>query len=275
MFLVAVILILQEILEAALLLSVLLAVNQQMGPHLAGTRKLTLHWYAAAIFTGIFGAALFAWAMPTVSEWFDYVGQEVINALMHLVAIGGLYTHCLLLQTNARQTPGPHIGAGLALIVVITLSITREGAEIFLYINGIMGTPTAVTPALLGAGLAGGIGISAGILLYYSLVGFSRVVTLRIGLVLLALFAGNMAAQTILLLTQADWMPYTPQLWDTTGLLTEYSVTGQLLYALIGYEATPSLAQAVSYVAAMLLLASTPLFRRSWGKQLPHAGSPA
>ncbi len=89
-------------------------------------------------------------------------------------------------------------------------------------------------------------------------------VTLRIGLVLLALFAGNMAAQTILLLTQADWMPYTPQLWDTTGLLTEYSVTGQLLYALIGYEATPSLAQAVSYVAAMLLLASTPLFRQSW-----------
>jgi high-affinity iron transporter len=87
---------------------------------------------------------------------------------------------------------------------------------------------------------------------------------LRIGLILLALFAGNMAAQSIQLLTQADWLASTPQLWDSSALLTEYSVTGQLLYALIGYEATPSLAQAISYVAAMLLLASTPLFRQSW-----------
>jgi high-affinity iron transporter len=273
MFLDAVILILQEILEAALLLSVLLAVNEQLGLHFAGTRKLTMRWYGAAIVTGIVGAVLFAWAMPAVSEWFDYVGQEVINALIHFVVIGSLYAHCLLLQTTAQQSLRSDIGAGLTLIVVIALAITREGCEIFLYLNGIWGTPTAVTPVLLGAGVAGGIGVSAGILLYYSLVGFSRVVTLRIGLVLLALFAGNMAAQAILLLTQADWMPYTPQLWDSSALLTEYSVTGQLLYALIGYEATPSLAQAVGYIAAMLLLASTPLFRQSWRSQPATVGA--
>lgn len=266
MFLDAVILILQEILEAALLLSVLLAVNQQLGQHFAGTRKLTLRWYGAAIASGIVGAALFAWAMPVVSEWFDYVGQEVTNALMHIMVIGCLYIHCLLLQAKA-ESQAKGIVVGLTLVVVITLSITREGAEIFLYLNGIMSTPTAVTPALLGSGVAGGIGISAGILLYYLLVGFTRVATLRAGLVLLALFAGNMASQAILLLTQADWMPYTPQLWDSSNLLTEYSVTGQLLYALVGYEATPSLAQALGYVAAMLLLASTPLFRQSWRSQ--------
>lgn len=267
MFLDAVILILQEILEAALLLSVLLAVNQQLGQHFAGTRKLTLRWYAAAIVSGIVGAALFARAMPVVSEWFDYVGQEVTNALMHVMVIGCLYVHCILLQSRARSQAVRDLAAGLTLVVVITLSITREGAEIFLYLNGIMGTPSAVTPALLGAGVAGGIGISAGILLYYLLVGFTQMATLRAGFVLLALFAGNMASQAILLLTQADWMPYTPQLWDSSNVLTEYSVSGQLLYALVGYEATPSLAQVLGYVAAMLLVASTPLFRQSWRSQ--------
>jgi high-affinity iron transporter len=274
MFLDAVILILQEILEAALLLSVLLAVNQQLGQHFAGTRKLTLRWYGAAIVSGILGAAVFAWAMPSVSAWFDYVGQEVTNALMHVIVIACLYLHCLLLQSKVQQKAQCDLGIGLALIVVITLSITREGAEIFLYLNGIMSTPTAVMPALLGCSVAGGIGVSAGILLYYLLIGFSRKVTLRIGLVLLALFAGNMAAQAILLLTQADWLPYTPQLWDSSILLTEYSVTGQLLYALVGYEATPSLAQAIGYVAAMLLLTSTPLFRRSWRSQPAQRETP-
>lgn len=263
MFLDAVILILQEILEAALLLSVLLAVNQQLGHYFAGTRRLTLHWYGAAIAVGIVGAAVFAWAMPTVSEWFDYVGQEVTHAAMHVVVIGCLYVHCRCLQASEAKR---NLWAGLTLVVVIALAITREGAEIFLYLNGIWGAPTTVTPALLGTGVAGGIGISAGILLYYSLVSFSRTMTLRIGLILLALFAGNMALQAIQLLMQADWMPVTPQLWDTSALLTEYSVTGQLLYSLIGYEATPSLAQAIGYISAMLLIASTPLFRQSWRK---------
>ena len=266
MFLDAVILILQEILEAALLLSVLLAVNQQLGQYFAGTRRLTLSWYGAAIAVGIVGAAVFAWAMPTVSEWFDYVGQEVTHAVMHVVVIACLYAHCRCLQAKSEGADGQNFGAGLTLVVVIALAITREGAEIFLYLNGIWGAPTSVTPALLGVGVAGGIGISAGILLYYSLVSFSRTLTLRIGLILLALFAGNMALQAIQLLMQADWMPVTPQLWDTSALLTEYSVTGQLLYSLIGYEATPSLAQAIAYIAAMLLIASTPLFRQSWRK---------
>ena len=267
MFLDAVILILQEILEAALLLSVLLAVNQQLGHYFAGTRRLTLHWYGAAIAVGIVGAAVFAWAMPTVTEWFDYVGQEVTHAIMHVVVIGCLYAHCRFLQVKPERLAARDLGAGLTLVVVIALAITREGAETFLYLNGIWGTPTAVMPALLGTGVAGGIGISAGILLYYSLVSFSRTMTLRIGLILLALFAGNMALQCIQLLMQADWIPVTPQLWDTSALLTEYSVTGQLLYSLIGYEATPSLAQAIGYVAAVLLIASTPLFRQSWRKE--------
>lgn len=261
MFLDAVILILQEILEAALLLSVLLVVSRQLG--LRNNRQSDFPWYAAAVGSGIVGAALFAWAMPMVSEWFDSVGQEVSTAFMQFIVIASLYAHCLL-QTQQPASRFGNTALGLTLVVVVALAITREGCEIFLYLNGIRGTPSAVMPALLGTGVAGGIGISAGILLYYLLAGFSSRIALRTAMVLLALFAGNMAAQAVLLLTQADWLPFTPQLWDSSPLLTEYSVSGQLLYALVGYEATPSLAQGLAYLAGVALLASTPLFRRSW-----------
>jgi high-affinity iron transporter len=40
--------------------------------------------------------------------------------------------------------------------------------------------------------------------------------------------------------------------WDSSGWISETSVTGQLLYALLGYEATPSLKQLVFYGATLV-----------------------
>lgn len=264
MFLDSVILILQEILEAALLLSVLLAVNLQLGTQVADARQLGGRWYGVAIACGILGAALFAEAMPVITGWFNDVGQEVTNAGMHFIIIACLYVHCRLLRRKATGEKWRGFGAGVTLIAMIALAITREGSEIFLYLRGIWGGPSGMTSALLGAGMAGGIGVSIGILLYFALLSLSRRGTLVAGLALLSLFAGNMAAQAIQLLMQADWIPYSPPLWDTSHLLQEYTVTGQLLYALVGYEATPSLAQVTGYLGAMLFIASTPLFRQQW-----------
>jgi high-affinity iron transporter len=264
MFLDAVILILQEILEASLLLSVLLAVNALL---LAGGKSeaaLPMRWYWRALWVGCAGAALYAWAMPTVSAWFDYVGQEVANAFMQLLVICCLYGYGLLLQPHRQLAGRRQLLAGLLLVMIIAVGITREGSEILLYLNGIMATPAALTPVLLGCGVATGIGVSAGILLYFALLGLAVKTALRVGMVLLALFAGNMAAQAMQLLNQADWAPTTPQLWDSSAWLPEYTVTGQLLYALIGYEATPSVLQGTAYLVALAMIVSTPLFRRSW-----------
>ncbi len=264
MFLDAVILVLQEVLEAALLLSVLLVVNQLLDQHFTSSHRVAMRWYGAALLTGTAGAALMAWAMPALSQWFDYVGPEIVNAFMQLLIVVCLYVHCLLLQSTLLQRRRRDLYAGLTLLVVIAFGVAREGSEILLYIDGIMGTPASLMPVLLGTGVATGIGVSAGVLLYYALVALPSLVALRTGMVLLVLFAGNMAAQVILLLTQANWLPYSPVVWDSSGLLTEFSVSGQLLYALVGYEATPSLAQVGGYIAAMLLIISTPLFRRCW-----------
>jgi high-affinity iron transporter len=73
-----------------------------------------------------------------------------------------------------------------------------------------------------------------------------------------------MAAQTILLLNQADWLPFTPTAWDTGGLLSESSVLGQLAYALIGYEATPSIMQVGAYTLGLVIVLLSPISRLAW-----------
>lgn len=267
MFLDAVILILQEILEAAMLLSMLLAVNRLLSAQ-HGIASLTKQsWYVTAMLTGLLGALLFAWAMPAISEWFDDVGQEVTNALMQVFVIACLYWHCLSLPAQLRGSRRAQLIGGVTLVVVVAAGVTREGSEIFLYLSGIASDPNALTPVLLGTAVATGIGISCGILLYYGVLNLAATVALRTGFVLLALFAGNMAAQAVLLLTQADWLPYSPQGWDSSALIQEYSVPGQLLYALVGYEATPSLLQLLAYTSAVLLIISTPVFRQSWKRK--------
>ncbi len=265
MFLNAVILILQEILEAALLISVLLTLTRQLDllwPALHASRR----WVAAALLAGAAGAWVYADHMPAVSEWFDYVGQDVVNALIQigivLLALGFGW-----LYPASRQSRSRHDWlAALCLIGMVALVVTREGSEVILYVDGIAGQPGNLGPVLLGGLMAAGIGLSSGVFLHYGLTALRSPYALRTALVVLALFIGNMAVQAVMLLTQADWLPYTKELWDSSGVIDEAGITGQLLFALIGYEATPSLLQVIVYFAFIGAVMLTRIFRAGWAQ---------
>ena len=262
MFLNSVVLILQEILEAALLFSVLLVFSKRC--------NIKPLWVIAGVGLGAMGALLFALNMAQISEWFDYVGQEVVNALIQLTLL--LVLGLLAFQLSTRTTSPTtfrdtahfsHDSSSdlknslkimVSMMLAVSLAITREGSEIFIYIGGVINQPLHVQPTLAGSGIGAGTGISAGVLIYYGLLGLPAKKITQSNLLLLALVGGNMAAQATLLLTQADWLPYSKVLWDSSTPLPENSVVGHLLYALIGYEATPSLFQFVSYLSGVSLI---------------------
>jgi len=276
MFLNSVILVLQEILEAALLISVMLMFTHLFNQLWQRSFLLTHHWAYYSILVGIIGSAIFAHYTPVISTWFDYVGQEIVNASIHLLSL-------TILMVLAFAVPGrrldakPHTRSTLiaaCMAGVVLLSITREGSEIMQYIGGIASQPDNFSPVIFGGILGAGIGMSTGILLYYGLVSLNSKLAFRTGLVLLCLIAGNMAAQIALLLNQADWLPYTPVAWNSSGLISETSILGHLLYALVGYEATPSISQVVCYGLGIILVVLSPLCRRLWRfNTLPEAAS--
>ena len=283
MFLNSVILILQEILEAALLISVLLVFSKRY--------NIKPLWIIVGIGVGAIGALFFALSMAEVSEWFDYVGQEVVNALIQLTLL--LTLGLLAFQLSTRTTrpttykDTPHFSHDsnsdlknsleimASMILAVSLAITREGSEIFIYIGGVINQPSHVQPTLAGSGIGAGIGISAGILIYYGLLGLPTRKITQSSLLLLALVGGNMASQATLLLTQADWLPYSKVVWDSSTLLPENSVVGHLLYALIGYEATPSLFQFLSYLCGVLLILLCWFLGRLIDKPAPSLSTPA
>lgn len=245
MLLSSVILILQEILEASLILSVLLAFSVRTG--------LSRRWVWWALTTGVIAACIYASQVERVSEWFDYVGQEVLNACFQLAICLCLLAFAALHLITRRVVPALLWQTLMAAIV--TLAIAREGFEILLYGMNFVGDEELWSPVLLGGLLGGGIGVSIGALLYYGLIAVPNKIGAVLLPALLALFAGNMASQGTLLLIQADWLPSGQALWDSNFFIPENSLLGQLLYALVGYEATPTALQAGAYGLQALVMA--------------------
>jgi high-affinity iron transporter len=83
-----------------------------------------------------------------------------------------------------------------------------------------------------------------------------------------------MLAQAATLLIQADILPSQAALWDTSGWVREDSLLGQLLYAIAGYEATPTLLQASAYFGGIGLIAVAAYIARWSDKQTPHRDMP-
>ena len=244
MLLNAVIIILREVIEASLIISLFLAFSQ-----------LTHHdrpWILKALLLGITSASIYAINIGSVSQWFDGVGQEVVNAIIQIIIY--LVLLIFLITAMRPQTAFNKSLLTAMMMIGVTFATVREGSEIIIYIHGFVAVPDLLKSVLLGSAIGAGIGISIGVCIYYLLINMPFNISVRVGYVLTVLLAGSMISQTIQQLTQADWIIGQYPIWDTSLWLSEHSVTGQLLYAVIGYEATPTVIQVTAYLSALALI---------------------
>jgi len=251
----SVIIVLREILEAALLVSVLLALSRRL--------RIERRWLMAAVPIGMVGAILYASMLVPISEWFDGTGQELLNATMRAGVFVALSVVVFLV---ARLRGGTHSG-GLPLVVAMTtavsLAIAQEGAEIFIYVSGFLQVRELVSSVGLGSFAGAAVGLSAGALFYYLLLALPERQAMRLSLVLLGLAAASMSIQATILLIQVDYIPASQPIWDSSAFVDESSLPGQLLYALVGYEATPSLPEVIAYLGSLAIVLVAAIFG-SW-----------
>jgi high-affinity iron transporter len=242
----AVIIILREVLEAALVLSLLVSTTRLM--------KLSNSGIVAGFWLGIAGAVTATLFVDALSESFDGVGQEVFNALLLAVIVLLLIVYGAGL--DRRVATGNSTLNPLLLVVscmAVALAITREGMEIIIFVYGFAADPAGLLPVMVGGAIGAGIGISLGVLIYYALISLPDRLAVLVPLLLLALVAAGMASQAVVYLMQGGMVESQLPVWDSSGLIPETSVAGQLLYALLGYEATPTLKQLGLYGATLVV----------------------
>lgn len=252
------IIVFRETLEAALFVGIMAAATRG----LAGRSR----WLTAGVLAGSAGALALAAGAEHISALADGVGQDLVNAGILAVALAMLTWHCVWVSNHGAQAAAEARALGSsfkegqrapwALMIVVALSVLREGAETVLFVSG-YATGAGAAGTVAGASVGVLCGIAMGALIY---MGLSRVPMKRMFAVtntLILLLAASIASQLARALSQAGVINAWGQpLWDTSALLRIDSPVGTLAHALVGYEAQPTGLQLTFYALTMLVIVS-------------------
>lgn len=249
----------REVLEAALVVSIVLAATKGV-PGRAW-------WVSAGLLGGVVGAAFIAAFADVVSAWASGMGQEVFNAGVMFVATIMLAWHSIWMGKHGREMAqqlsqvGRAVAAGsrplTGLAIVVGVAVLREGSEAVLFLYGIAAGDPGQAPQMIAGGalgVLGGVGLGAG--MYAGLLQIPLQRLFSVTNALIVLLAAGMASQGTGFLVSAGWLPsWGDTVWDTSWLLKESSVVGKMLHTLVGYTARPAGIQIVAYVATLLVIA--------------------
>jgi high-affinity iron transporter len=263
----AILLILREVLEAALIITMLLAMSRKL--------SILFNWIIPALALGVLSSWLLAHYAYTIADALDGTGQEWINALLYLSVILsfifiGLIIAPLLLHASSQEKylsltdNSTHHYKTLLLICAVFavgLSLAREVSEIWIYLGGFLHQKDLLQSALTGGAIGLGIGISLGVVTYYLLVFISARMFLIILFIFLIFLCGGLSMQIARQLLQIGILTSAGPLWDTSTIVNEHSWLGELLYALIGYDSSPNAIQIIFYCIAVIPL----LLALLWG----------
>ncbi len=248
----------REVIEAALVISIVMVASRG----LVGR----IRWVSFGIAGGVIGALAVALFAGAITSSISGMGQELLNAAILFTAVVMLGWHNVWMGRHSRELAqnlkamGEAALSGArpihALAFVVGLAVMREGSETVLFIYGIAASGETGAGAIAGGGmlgLAGGIAIGAAL---YA--GLLRIPVRHLFVVtgwLILLLAAGMAAQGGRYLVQAGWLPPLGQtIWDTSAILSEQSIVGQILHTLIGYVSRPSGVQILFYATALAVI---------------------
>ncbi len=253
----AFVIVLREVIEAGLIVGIVLA----------ATRGVPLRGVAIGLGVagGAFGAGVVALFAGAISGLFSGYGQELFNASILLIAVAMLAWHNAWMAKHGRELAmqvkqvGQAVAHGerplIALAVVCGVAVLREGSEVVLFLYGILASGSSGSALLAGGllGVAGGVAITG-----FSYVGLLIIPQRHIFTVtgwLITLLAAGMAAQAVLYLNAANVLTaLNTTVWDTSAVLSQQSILGIALHALVGYNDRPTAMQVVVYLATVAVM---------------------
>ena len=251
----ALIIVFREVIEAGLIVGIVMAATRGV----LGRGR----WVSVGVGAGVLGAAIVAIFAGAISQAFEGAGQELFNASVLGIAVVMLMWHNAWMARHGREIAaemrdiGTAVSEGAkpltALAIVVGLAVLREGSEVVLFLYGIAaGSPGQAVPMAIGGVLGVVAGVAVGWAMYAGLLRVAARHLFAVTTAMIVLVTAGMASQGVGYLVQADWLPaFGDTVWDTSAVLTDGSVLGKTLHALVGYEAQPAGIQLIAWGATL------------------------
>jgi len=247
----------REVLEAALIVAIVMGATRGV----AGRSR----WVVAGMSGGVLGAVVVAVFAGSIADAVDGRGQELLNASVLLAAVVMLAWHNVWMSAHGRalahemKQVGHDVRVGSrplsALALVTLLAVLREGSETVLFLYGLTASGTDA-PMLAAGGVLGlAAGVALGWLLYRGMLNLPIAHFFTFTGWLVLLLAGGLAANAAGFLNQAGLLPaLSPEVWDSSRILSQDSWLGTLLHILVGYNDRPMGIQLAFYLVTLAVI---------------------
>jgi high-affinity iron transporter len=250
---------LREGIEAALIISILLAYLHQIGRD-DETRKIWVGTALALALSVAIGAVIFA-----IGAEFEGRAEEIYEGLVTLFAVGVLTWMIFWMRRQSYRLKGElqdkaagalEVG-GYALASLAFFAVLREGVETALFLfgaekatEGASGTLTGLIGGLLGIVTAAILGA----LIYRGGVRLNLRTFFRVTGALILVVAAGLFAFSIHELQEAGLLAFLEgTAFDVSNTLPDDSGLGGFLRALIGYNADPTVLEVVAWLGYLLV----------------------
>jgi high-affinity iron transporter len=252
---------LREGIEAALIVSILLAYLRQLGRQ---DRARVVWWGtgAAIAISAAVGTAIFV-----VGAEFEGTAEEVFEGLVTLTAVVVLtWMIFWMRRQGARIKAELHdkvdtalLTGGAALAAIAFFAVLREGVETALFLfaaaQGTAVESGSVAGQVVGALLGLLLAVALGVLLYRGAVRINLRTFFRLTGGILIVIAAGLFAFSIHELQEAGWFPFLESTaFDVSGALPDDSGLGAILRGLLGYNADPSILEVVAWLGYLLIV---------------------
>jgi len=254
----ALIIVLREVIEAGLIVGIVLAVTKNIPGRMT--------YILAGLFGGLAGAGLVALFASQISNALEGYGQEIFNASILALAVVMLTWHNVWMARHGREMSdqlhqvGQDIRNGTrsltALAIVVGVAVLREGAEVVLFLYGVVVSSGTSGLGLLAGGLMGlALGVAISLVTFLGLAKIPLRHLFRVTGLLIAFVAAGMASQSAGLLQQAGMIDRLDRVvWNTTTVLPANSMLGRVFQTLLGYSDQPTQLQLLVYLGTLFMI---------------------
>jgi high-affinity iron transporter len=249
---------LREGIEAALVVGIVLGVLKRMN-RMDHVRRV---WLGAGL-AGLV-SLIVAIVLNILNAEFDGPGEQAFEGLTMLAAAGVLTWMIFWMQKQGRSVQtglesnvksALSRGQDWALFSIAFFAVVREGVELALFLTAVnfSSSPAAGVEAPILGWLGGLLGLIAAVIVGWLLFDTTVKLNLRrffqLTSIVLIVFAAGLVGHAIHEFNELGWIPMlVPQWYDFNHIISESTVFGQFLKALIGYSAAPSLTESIGYV---------------------------
>jgi high-affinity iron transporter len=242
----------RECVEIALMLSIVMAITKKI--------EKSRIYIIAGIMLGIISASLFAFFARAVSLSFGGIGDEIVDSTVILITVVMIiWTITWMhgygekverdindLSTRIYNNSTSHF----MLATFVAAIIFREGVEIILIVYGItVREAITIDNYLLGFCLGAISGLMLGVIIYLGLVKFAGKYVFQISSTVLMLVAAGLSAEAAGILTSSGIVTIlSDQIWDSSWLIEDNSISGNILKVIAGYYSKPNELQVIFYI---------------------------